>query len=287
VKLRRGYQHRLASGPGTWAAAVMLAAFVLVGLTAQYLSPFDPQEQRLTERLRPPFTSVKQSRYLLGTDEFGRDILSRTIYGTRVSLSVGSIAVLLGCIGGSTSGLVAGYFGGWMDEVIMMFADTELAIPYILLAIAVVALFGSSLTTLTLVLGVSGWMTYARVVRAQILTLRERQFVEAAHAVGASNGRILLRHLLPNCAAPIIVMATLDLPRVIQLEAALDFFGLGVPPSTATWGAMLQEGRGYMDIAPWLAMAPGIALLLVSLSANELGDWLRNLLSPSWKGGIR
>jgi peptide/nickel transport system permease protein len=245
------------------------------------LAPFEPAAQDTAQRLRPPlWRDAAGRRHLLGTDHLGRDILSRVIHGARVSLVIAVAAVGIAASLGLALGLAAGYFGGWVDDTVMRAADVLLALPFILLAIALVAVLGPSLATLMGVLGVTGWVATARVVRAQALALRAREFVEAARALGAGHPRILLRHLLPNALAPATVIAALEVGRMILLESALSFLGLGAPPPTPTWGGMLADGRVYLATAWWLATFPGLAILLTVLGVNLVGDWLRETFDP-------
>lgn len=263
-------------------ALLCLAAVVLAALFAEHLAPSDPRAQDLAKRLQPPaFRFV--GGHLMGTDHLGRDILSRSLYGARVSLAVGGLAVLIGAAIGALLGLVSGYVRGWPDEVVMAVADVQLAFPLMLLAIAVIAVLGPSLLNLILVVGISGWMPYARIARAQVLTLREQEFVQAAYAVGASGYRTLFWHIFPNATSPLIVLATLDLARAIILESSLSFLGLGVQPPTPSWGQMVGQGRQYIDTAWWVSTFPGLLLMLTAISISQVGDWLRDVLDPRLK----
>jgi peptide/nickel transport system permease protein len=221
---------------------------------------------------------------LLGTDSLGRDMLSRILYGARISLLVGVLAVAVQGTIGVTMGLLAGYYRGRIDAVLMRIADVEMGLPFLVLAIAVMAILGASLRNVIIVLGLTGWVIYARIVRSEVLSLREREFVQAAQALGAPGGHIVLRHILPNVTASIIVVATLQIPRMIISEASLSFLGLGVPPSVPTWGSMISDGRDYVSTAWWLSTFPGIALVLAVLGINLLGDWLREVLDPRQRG---
>lgn len=263
---------------------VVVVAVVLVALFAPWLSPFDPLEQEITQRLRAPGWQDASGRvHLLGTDHLGRDILARVIHGSRIALVVGFAAVAISGVLGMTIGLVSGYFGGGIDDLFMRLADIQLAFPFILLAIAVIGVLGPSLQNIIVVIGVSSWVIYARVVRGEVLSLREREFVQAAVALGSRDWRILLRHVLPNAFTPWLVVATLDMARVIVVESALSFLGLGVQPPTPTWGGMLADGRVYLSTAWWLATFPGLAILLTVLGINLLGDGLRDTLDPRLK----
>jgi peptide/nickel transport system permease protein len=274
-----------ARGLTAWAAGVILLLVVVVAVSAPLLTQHDPATVNIRNLLAPPvWAEGGQRAHLLGTDHLGRDVFSRLAYGARISLTVGLSAVAVAGAFGVTLGLVAGYYGGWIDDVIMRLADFELAFPFILLAIAVLAVLGPGLTKVILVLGLTGWAQYCRLSRAQVLGLRETEFVEAARTLGASTARILARHILPNILAPIIVIASFSVAGVIIAEASLSFLGLGVPPSVPSWGGMLAEGRTYMERAWWLVTFPGLALMLAVLSINVLGDTLRDALDPRLRG---
>jgi peptide/nickel transport system permease protein len=251
---------------------------------APQIAPWDPARQMLMKRLRPPMWEARGLReHPLGTDHLGRDILSRILYGGRISLGVGLSAVSLSCLIGVTLGLLAGFHGGRTDAFIMRVVDVFLAIPYILLAMGVVFALGPSLLNVILVMAVTRWVQFARIVRADVLSLREREFVSGARARGSRSLRLLLRHVLPNALTPIIVVATLELAFMIIYESALSFLGLGVQPPTPTWGWMLSDGRNYVATAWWLATFPGLAIMLTVLAVNLLGDWLRDTLDPRLK----
>ncbi len=267
-----------------WIALLFLVLVVLMAVFAGQVAPHDPVRSQLGLRLEPPSWMGGVAGYPFGTDHIGRDILSRVIYGARASLGVGFAAVLFGGLIGITTGLLAGYFGGWIDEVLMMLADMQLALPSVLPAIAVVAVLGASFTNLVIVIGLTGWVTYARVCRGQVLILREREFVEAVRAMGGGHLRIMLRHILPNTMAPLIVVTTLDLARAIILEATLSYLGLGIQPPNPSWGIMLGEGRQYLQSAWWIAIFPGLFLMLTTLVVSRMGDWLRDLLDPTMRG---
>ncbi|HEV8437398.1 MAG TPA: ABC transporter permease [Methylomirabilota bacterium] len=263
---------------------VVVAVALLAAVFAPALTAFDPLEQDIGQRLKEPGWQDAQGRvHLLGTDHLGRDILARIIYGSRVALLVGLSAVLISGLLGMTIGLVAGYFGGRVDDFFMRLADIQLAFPFILLAIAVIGVLGPSLRNIIIVIGVSSWVVYARVVRGEVLSIREREFVQAAIALGSRDGRILRRHVLPNAFTPWLVVATLDMARVIVIESALSFLGLGVQPPTPTWGGMLADGRVYLSTAWWLATFPGLAILVTVLGINLFGDGLRDTLDPRLK----
>lgn len=264
---------------------VVILAVVLTALASPLISPFDPVEQDLGDlRLKAPgFRDAGGRMHVLGTDHLGRDLMARVIYGARPALLVGFAAVTISGLIGMAAGLVAGYFGGRLDDLLMRLADVQLAFPFILLAIAVIGVLGPSLTTIIVVIGVSSWVVYARIVRSAVLTLREREFVQAALALGVSDARIVVRHILPNALTPWLVVATLDMARVIVIESALSFLGLGVQPPTPTWGGMLADGRVYISTAWWLATFPGLAILVTVLGINLFGDGLRDTLDPRLK----
>ncbi len=265
---------------------LVLILISLAAIFAPFVAPHDPLQQSLRARLDPPFwVEGGSTNYLLGTDRLGRDILSRIIYGARTSLAIGLVALLIGSTIGTVVGLVAGYFGGWLDEAVMTVVDIQLAFPFVLLAIALVAVLGTSLGVLIVVVGLSGWVTYARIARARVLTLKETGFVEAIESVGATTGRILARHVLPNTFSSLIVLATLELSRLIILEATLSFLGLGVQPPTASWGGMIGDGREYLGSTEgwWISIMPGLVLFITALGISRLGDWTRDRLDPTMR----
>ncbi len=262
-----------------------LGILLLTAIAAAFgplLAPFDPNRQNLLLRLAEPMAAGPDgSVFLLGSDALGRDVFSRLLYGARVSLLVGIAAIAVGGTIGVVAGLLSGYFGGWIDDVIMRLGDIQLAFPFILLAIMFLVVLGSGVWNLILVLGVGQWVTYARIVRADTLSLREKEFVEAARALGDSTASIIFRTILPNILAPLTVIASFNVASVILSEAALSFLGLGVPPSVPTWGSMLAESRDTLVANKWwLAVFPGVAIVLTVLSFNILGDWLRDFLDP-------
>jgi peptide/nickel transport system permease protein len=260
---------------------VLVVAMCAAAAFAPLLAPHDPYLQNLMLRLKPPVWDDRGSWvYPLGTDNFGRDLLSRLIYGSRLSIVVGLLAMVVALTFGTTLGLVAGYFGGRVEQVVMRFADAYQAIPEILLAIVVVAVFGGGVTVLILVLGFAGWESYTRVAFNLTRSLRERPFVEAAVASGAGGGYIMWRHILPQMSPVLTVIATLQVGQLILQETALSFLGLGLPPPTATWGNILAEGRDRLLVAPWIANLAGIAIVLLVLGINLLGNGLRETLDP-------
>lgn len=267
-------------------AVVILLVVTTVAVIGPQIAPRDPNRQNLIMRLKPPLHQDRAGKVdaYLGTDALGRDVLSRLIYGARVSIVVGFSAVLLGGALGTTLGLVAGYFGGRVDSLIMRIADIQLAFPFILLAIMFLVVLKPGIGNLILILGVGQWVTYGRIARAQAISHREREYVEAARALGASTPAILFRTVLPNILTPLIVVASFNVSGVILAEASLSFLGLGVPPTIPTWGGMLAESRDQLLAGMWwLAVFPGTAIALTVLSFNLLGDWLRDLLDPRIK----
>jgi peptide/nickel transport system permease protein len=279
------FLRRLATRRTALFGLAVVVIVVVTAVAAPLLSPFDPIEQDLGDlRLKAPgFRDATGRVHPLGTDHLGRDLLARVIYGARPALMVGFAAVVISGLLGMAAGLVSGYFGGRVDDALMRLADIQLAFPFILLAIAVIGVLGPSLTTIIAVIGVSSWVVYARIVRSAVLSLREREFVQAALALGSGDARVLVRHILPNALTPWLVVATLDMARVIVIESALSFLGLGVQPPTPTWGGMLADGRVYISTAWWLATFPGLAILVTVLGINLFGDGLRDTLDPRLK----
>ena len=254
---------------------------IVVAILAPVLGPHDPLDQDITRRLQPPAWLAGGSvEYLLGTDQLGRDVLTRIIYGSRISLLIGLLSVAVSLPIGVGLGLLGGYFRGRLDDAVMRLADVQLAFPFILLAITIAGVLGPSPRNVILILAVGGWVAYARVTRGQVLGLREKEFVEAARALGMRHGRILVAHILPNILTPIIVLATFAVAQMILLESSLSFLGLGVQPPTPSWGGMLNDGRAYITIAWWLTTFPGATIMLTVLGINFMGDWLRDLFDP-------
>jgi peptide/nickel transport system permease protein len=284
ISLGRGVRQLVRSPTATFGVAV-LALFILMAIFAPQIAPHAPTAPNLLQRLTPPSWISGERAHLLGTDHLGRDILSRLIFGTRVALVVGALGVLLAATIGITLGTLAGYVGGWTDTIISRVVDTLIAIPNVILYLAVLFAFGPSLTVLILVIGGVNWTTFARVVRAEVLSVKQREFIEASRASGQHVAGIVLKHVLPNVIAPILVVGTLNVATVIILEASLSFLGLGVQPPTVTWGRMLADGRNYVATAWWLATFPGLFITALSLSLIFIGDWLRDLLDPRIQGG--
>lgn len=255
---------------------IVLLATVTAVLAPQ-LAPKQPEAISLTARLTPPKFA---SDYPLGADAIGRDVLSRIIYGSRISLVVGVVSVALAALVGIIIGLLAGYFGGLLDTVLMRLADIQLAFPFILLAITVIAVIGPGLWKLIFVMAITQWVQYARVVRGQVLLLKERDYIQAANSLGASHGRILFQHIFLNALTPITVLTPLNIANNILLESGLTFLGLGVDPTIPSWGGMLADGRTYIETAWWVSTYPGLAIAFTVLGFNLLGDWLRDYFDP-------
>ncbi|RME64943.1 MAG: ABC transporter permease [Caldilineae bacterium] len=272
---RPSFLRRLLRSPSVILGAVIVLSLIVAAVFAPLIAPYDPIRQSFRIQLQPPSPA-----HWLGTDEFGRDILSRVLYGARWALFVGLLADTIALVAGVLLGLVAGYYGGWVDAVVTWLTDVMLAFPYLLLAMIVVAVLGPGITNAMIAIGIVYIPQYTRLVRGTVMSLREKEFVEAARCVGMSSPRILLRHILPNCVAPIIVMATLAIGWAIVETAGLSFLGLGAQPPTPEWGSMLSSGRTYMLSAWWIATFPGLAILVVVIGFNILGDGLRDTLDP-------
>ena len=263
------------------AGVTLLGAAVASAVFAPWLAPYDPFAIDLLARLQPPaWLEGGSAAHLFGTDNVGRDILSRVMYGGRVSLAVGFAAVVLGAAIGSGIGIVAGYFGGWLDGFVSWLVNVQLAFPFTLLAIFLLATFGGGFWPVVLVLALATWVNYARIVRGQVMAVKARDYVEAAHAVGVGRARILRRYILPNTTAPIIVVASFSMAQAILTEAGLSFLGVGVDTATPSWGTMLNDGRNYLQDAWWIAAVPGAATALTVLAGNLCGDWLQDRLDP-------
>jgi peptide/nickel transport system permease protein len=276
---------RLASRSiGALVGVTIVAVVVAAAAVGPAISPWDPVQPDTAKRFTPPGWRTGTWAHPLGTDALGRDLLTRIVAGARVSLAVGLAAVLASGTVGVTVGLLAGYHRGWLDDVVMRIADVQLAIPFLILAIALAAVLGGSLRNVVLVLAITGWVLYARIVRSEVLSVRERDYIEAARAAGATDWRVLGLHVLPNVHASIIVTATLEVARMILAEASLSFLGLGVPPTVPTWGGMIAESRVYLSVAWWAATFPGLATFITVLGVNLFGDWLRSVLDPRQRG---
>ncbi|RHW39548.1 ABC transporter permease [Lysinibacillus yapensis] len=270
----------LKSKTGTFGFIIVFAV-ILVALFAKSLAPHDPKMINPAMMLKPPvWVDGGSSLHILGTDNLGRDILSRIIYGSQISLAVGISSVAFAGVIGVFVGLVAGYYGGFIDNILMRLVDSFLAIPTILFALVFLTIFGPSVPTLIVVLGITNWVQYARLVRGEVLSIKEREFVKAARSIGVRDCKIILRHLLPNVISPFIVISTLSVATTIILEASLSFLGLGIQPPTISWGGILSDGRDYVATSWWLATFPGMAITITVLAIIFLGDWLRDVLDP-------
>jgi peptide/nickel transport system permease protein len=261
--------------------ALLLVFLIIPAVFADQISPHDPLEQSLVKRLTPPmWMEGGSSEYILGTDKQGRDVLSRLIHGARISLGVSLSAIFVGGTIGITAGLASGYFGGWLDNIVTALIDITLSLPLILLALVLVLVMGPGFITVITVVSFLLWARYARQVRAEVLQIKEQDFIARAKVAGSSPIRIMFRHVLPNVVNTLIVLVTLQVGTVILLEATLSFLGAGIPRPQPSWGVMVSDGRDHIVAAWWIAMCPGMAILLVTLSMNLLGDWLRDQLDP-------
>lgn len=274
-KRRKRSAHRFLTHRAGVVGAVLVAIVALGGITAPWLAPYDPTAIMMDHALEPP-----SGQHLLGTDAFGRDVLSRVMHGARFSLEVGVVSRILALALGTFLGLLAGYYGGRADQAIMRMADVTLAYPGLLLLIAVMAAVGPSKVALFLALGVVGWAGVARLVRSQVLSLKEREFVTAIRSLGAANSRVIARHVFPNVLTPLLVIFSMGLGASIMAEASLSFLGLGAQPPRPSWGSMISSGLDYLRVAPWLSLAPGLVVTLTVLGFNLVGDALRDLFDP-------
>jgi peptide/nickel transport system permease protein len=260
-------------------ATIILIIIFLAALGASLISPFHPNAGNLLERLQPPLTKG----HLLGTDTLGRDLLSRIIYGSRISIAVGITAVLIAGSFGTFMGLISGFYRGWIDRIIMRFVDMQLSFPFVILALTIAAIIGASFYNIIITLALSSWVIYARLVRGEVLVLREEQYVQAGYTVGLPDWRIIAMHILPNVIPAVIVLASLEVGRMIIAEAAISFLGFGIQPPTPAWGNMLSEGRDYITTSWWLTFFPGSAIVITTLAVNIVGDALRDILDPKFR----
>jgi peptide/nickel transport system permease protein len=265
--------------PRIWIGLTVIGLMIFLALTADFLTPYDPNYQDYRALRQPPSLD-----HPFGTDQVGRDVYSRVIYGTRISLLVGVIAVGIGMTAGVVIGLVSGLYGGWVEEILMRVMDAIYAFPALVLALAITAALGTGIVNIMIAIGVVYMPSYARLVRGQVLSVREREFVIAARLLGASMSRLMFLHIWPNVTAPIIVQASLNVSTAILTEASLSFLGLGVRPPTPSWGSSLQSGYQYLSTAPWLSIYPGLAIFIAVLAFNLFGDGLRQLLDPRLRG---
>jgi len=270
IVLRRFKKNKLAV-----AGLIIVGIVLLIAIFAPLIAPYSPVNQNLSERISSP-----SKTHLLGTDEYGRDVLSRIIYGSRIALMLGVVVVAIEVIIGVTLGLISGYFGGKIDQIIMRTVDVVWAFPALILALAIVVILGPGIFNVMIAIGIVGWARYARVVRGEVLSVKEEAIVEAARAIGEKDSRIIISYIFPNVVPSILVLATLDIPGIIITGASLSFLGLGAQPPTACWGAMLAEGRAYLELAPWLATFPGLAIMFTVLGFNFVGDGLRDASQP-------
>lgn len=271
----------LANDPKLWLGLGLFGAIVLVAVLAPAITAHDPLSPDLLARLgKPAWMEDGNPAYVLGADALGRDVWARIAFGARASLLVGLSATFVAALLGTALGLVSGFYGAWLDKLIMRLADVQMAFPSILLALAIMVVLGSGLFNLVVVLGVANWVLFARVIRAEVLSLREREFIQASIALGAGGPRLILVHLLPNVLGSAMILATLTLARVVIAEASLSFLNLGIPPPSPSWGSMLADGRQYLAVAWWAATFPGLALMATVIAINLLGDWLRDVLDP-------
>ncbi len=281
-RMRAVLWHMLNRRRSVLVSFLIVFGVIFCAVGAPWVSPHDPIAQELSRRNTPPFGFAgAMVQHPLGTDPLGRDVLSRLIYGARVSLIVGFSAVILQGAIGMGAGLLAGYYGGWVDNLVMRLVDIQLGVPFLVLAITVAVVLGGGLTNIVMVLTVTGWVFYARVTRGQVLSLRNSDFVLAAHVVGSSASRIMMRHLLPNVFGAWLVLATFQVARMIIAESSLSFLGVGIQPPTPSWGGMVADGRDYLGTAWWVATLPGLAIAATSLGVHVIGDWLRDVLDPT------
>lgn len=255
--------------------AVVVVTLFIISFLAPYLTPYSPDDLDAYHVLLPP-----SADHWLGTDELGRDVLTRIIYGARISLKVGFVSIGIAAAIGTVAGLFAGYYGGWVDQLLMRFVDIMLCFPTFFLMLAVIAMLEPSIWYIMIIIGLTGWMGVARLIRAEVLTLRERDFVLAARSIGASDTRIIFMHILPNALSPVIVTATLGVAGAILTESALSFLGIGVQPPVPSWGNMLTSGKDYLEFAWWLSLFPGLAILITVIAYNLVGEGLRDALDP-------
>lgn len=261
---------------------VVLTAIVIAAIFAPIVAPHDPEFNSLRTRLLPPFfESGGSTAHILGTDDLGRDVLSRLIYGARVSLTIAALGTLLGSIIGALCGLVSGYRRGIVDETAMLIVDAFMALPFIIIALAVIAIFGSSSTVLICLAAMNGFAGYTRIARGLALQITNEQYILSAKSIGLAPVRVLLRHALPNMIAPLLVLSTMEMSSIILLEASLSYLGFGVQPPTPSWGLMVSDGREFLNNAWWIGVPPGVAIMVVAMCFSLLGDWLRDLLDPT------
>jgi len=285
LKPRRRVLRAIRRDPLLIAACLLLAIVVAFAVAAPLIAPHDPIKQNLAERLRPPFSPSDKVSWL-GADALGRDVLSRIIHGARISMLVAFAAVGIAGTIGVVLGLIAGFYGGIVESVIMRIADVQLSIPFIVLALALVAAIGPGLGNIIIVLGITAWVPYARVVRAEVLSVKQEEYIEAARTLGVADFRLMWRHILPNVFGATIVIGTIEMARMVIAESSLSFLGLGVPPSVATWGTMVADGRNYLSTGWWVSTLPGMAILLTVVALNIVGDWLSDRANPALRSDL-
>ena len=259
---------------------LIILGFVFFGVAGAWVSPYDPTHAEFSKKLLPPMTDG----HILGTDQLGRDMLSRIIHGTQISLIIGVTTVFFAGTIGTIIGIITGYFRGWIDTVLMRVVDVQLSFPFILLVLIINAVIGAGLRNIIISLVIAGWVVYARIVRSEVLALREKEFILSCEATGVPRWEIILKHILPNLLTPIIILSSLQVATFIIAEASISFLGFGVQPPQPAWGNMLSEGKNYIFSSWWLITFPGLAIVLVSLGVNFFGDWLRDVLDPQLKG---
>jgi peptide/nickel transport system permease protein len=259
--------------------AILAVSFALTAVFAPWMTPHDPDATQILAKLKPPIPlEGYDPAHVLGTDQLGRDLLSRCIYGIRVSVGIALFGLVIGCLIGTTLGIVSGLLGGVVDRAIMMLVDVFITVPNLLVVLVGIAVFGTETLVLVVLIGLARWESYARIVRGQVLQVREMPFIEASRALGATNARIALRHVLPNIASPLIVLLTLNFPAILLLESSLSFLGIGVQPPTASLGSMVGDGRDHLIFAWWVAVAPALVIVAITFIVQMLGDWLRDVL---------
>lgn len=285
IRTRPSAWARLASNKKAQIGGVLLLLIVASALATPLLTSYEPDQQDLRAKLTPPVWQAGGTwDHPLGTDHLGRDVLSRILYGSRISLTVGFLATAAAAVIGIGLGTLSGYFGRYIDAIVMRLVDVQMAFPSILLALAVTVMLGANFRNLILVLAITSWVLFSRVIRAEVLSIRNRDFVEAGRAIGATDTHLVRRYIAPNLVGTVTVIATLTIARVIISEASLSFLGVGIQPPTPSWGGMLSEGRGYLSVAWWIATLPGIALMMTVIAVNLLGDALRDVLDPRLSG---
>ena len=275
---------RLRLGPRGSIGFLLVGIVLAMAIFGPLLAPTEPQAQQISQRLRPPFWDENgSSEHLLGTDALGRDLLTRLLYGARISLVISISAAAIAAVIGVTVGLLAGFYSGWLDEVVMRVVEIQLAFPYLLLAIAIMTMLEPSIRNVVLVLALSGWVMHARLVRGITLSLSQKEFVVSARALGCSDLRLIVRHILPNLVAVTTVVLTLQVAQFVIAESALSFLGLGIRPPRPSWGSIMNEGRQYLALAWWIETFPGVAILIATTGIGLVGDWVRDVLDPKLK----